>query len=123
MKGMVRTALVVSLIAGAAAFPARADERPSSVLRFNPFSRPDLDGAGASSGKSLASPAAPAWSPVLKATLLAGNDSMANLGGVVLKPGEETHGYRLREVRAREAVFAKDDKLIVLSVDPREVSR
>ena len=121
MKGMVRTVLVVTLIAGATSFAAHADERPSSVLRFNPFTRPDLDGAQASGGRSLASPAAPAWSPVLKATLLAGNDSLANLGGVVLKAGEETHGYRLQQVRAREAVFAKDDEVIVLSVDPREV--
>ena len=119
MKRTTRWALVLTLlIAGAASFHARADERPSPALRFNPFVRPDLDGAQASSGRS---PAAPAWSPVLKATLLAGNDSMANLGGVVLKQGEQTHGYRLREVRVREAVFAVDDELIVLSVDPHEV--
>jgi hypothetical protein len=55
---------------------------------------------------------------VLTATLVDAEQSFANLGGVVLKIGEETHGYRLVEVRIWEAVFDKDGADVVLSVVP-----
>ena len=55
---------------------------------------------------------------VVKATLVAGSQSMANLGGVILQIGEETHGYRLIEVREREAVFERGETSVVLTLEP-----
>ncbi len=49
---------------------------------------------------------------------MAGEHSFANLGGVVLKLGEETHGYRLLEVREWTAVFSVDGERVVLAVVP-----
>ncbi len=52
--------------------------------------------------------------------MVAGERSLANLGGVVLKLGEDTHGYRLLEVREWMAVFSKDGERVVLAVLPLE---
>ena len=52
--------------------------------------------------------------PVLTATLVAGSESMVNLGGTILKVGEEAYGYRLVKVDHWEAVFANGDQEIVL---------
>ncbi len=97
---------------------AGAGSEPAQPLRFNPFEAPDLE-ARAASGEDAKSLAPVAWAPVLKATLVAGNDSLGDLGGVILRLGEETHGYRLVEVRRWEAVFVRAGQQIVLSVDPR----
>jgi hypothetical protein len=56
--------------------------------------------------------------PVLRATLVAGEASLADLGGVVLAVGEQTHGYRLVEVREFEAVFERGGENLVLGVQP-----
>ena len=62
----------------------------------------------------------PEWSPVLAATLVAGSESMVNLGGSILRLGEEAHGYRLVEVGHWEAVFEKGGERVTLSIDPRD---
>ena len=111
-----RTLLGLLLVLPGVALASAPDaERPR--LRFDPFVRPDLSVAAASD------PAAGRegqWSPVLNATLVAGDRSLANLGGVVLGIGEETHGYRLVEVRAWEAVFEHGGERTVLPVKARE---
>ena len=83
--------------------------------RFDPFDRPALPEDVTARRPSSASAS---WSPWLKATLMAGESSFANLGGVVLKLGEETHGYRLLEVREWTAVFSVDGERVVLAVVP-----
>ena len=60
------------------------------------------------------------WAPVLTATLADGEESLANLGGVILEIGEETHGYRLVKVDVFEAAFVKDGATLVLPVEPRD---
>ncbi len=82
--------------------------------RFDPFDRPSFQ---VRPGGEAAEPQMP-WSPWLKATLVAGERSMANLGGVLLELGEETHGFRLVEVRRWEAVFSKDGERLTLAVVP-----
>jgi hypothetical protein len=104
--------LLASLAGIVPAERAIAEERLTP--RFDPFDRPSLQ---ARPGGEGAEPQAP-WSPWLKATLVAGKSSMANLGGVVLKLGEETHGFRLMEVREWEAVFTKDGERLTLAVVP-----
>ena len=88
-------------------------------LRFDPFERPELwrsDGRDPGYGARTE----PEWRPTLKATLVAGAASLANLGGIVLELGEEIHGYRLREVRPWEAVFEKGGVTLVLPVEAVE---
>ncbi len=86
-------------------------------LRFDPFVRPDLSAAAVTDPTAAREGQ---WSPVLNATLVAGERSLANLGGVVLGIGEETHGYTLVEVRAWEAVFEHGGERTVLPVKARE---
>ena len=92
-------------------------EPEAIVLRFDPFELPDLDRL--EYGRST-SHVEQVWSPVLKATLVAGEHSLVSLGGTVLQLEEETHGYRLLEVRAGEAVFEKGGMKIVLTAAPEE---
>lgn len=107
----IAAALVVSLLLAGAAL-AEGETQPN--LRFDPFVKPELGARAAGS----AYPAAreKQWSLVLTATLVAGERSLANLGGVVLGIGEEINGYRLVEVRAWEAVFEHGEEQVVLPV-------
>lgn len=87
------------------------NERPR--LRHNPFEGPRADAAytGSASGRD-------SFRPVLKATSNAGENSIANLGGVILRIGEEAHGYRLVSVSDGEAEFDRAGTLIKLKVAP-----
>ena len=90
--------------------------RAGEPLRFNPFLEPDpalLQDRGADVAPRRS---AGEWRPILRATLVAGEQSLVNLGGVVLRRGEETHGYRLLEVRNWEAVFSRKGERVVLPV-------
>ena len=116
---MTRPALLIVILL--AAFAASA-QSPGPTLRHNPFAgRP----AAASVEDDAAVPAAPdpaaaSWSAELRATLVAGERSMANLGGTLLGIGEEAHGYRLLEVRDWDALFMKDGERVVLEIELRE---
>ncbi len=65
-------------------------------------------------GSGVAQTAAPVWKPEVKAVLVAGSDSFANVDGVVLRIGGEIDGYRLVEVRQQEVVFVKNKKRYTL---------
>lgn len=112
-NALVALAVLVALPAAAGAEPARPQ-----ALRFDPFAEaPQPDAVGA---RSVTPDAAAAWRPLLRATLAAGPESLADLGGVVLSIGGETRGYRLLEVRPWEAVFEKDGANVVLPVQRQE---
>ncbi len=89
-----------------------AQEVAVPVLRFDPFAQPDLERPPVA--------AKPRWSPELRATLEAGPQSMANLGGTILNIGEEAHGYRLIEVGEGDAIFLKGNARVVLTTSPGE---
>ena len=118
MKALPGTLLGALLAALLSTGGATASDSQHPELRFNPFSRPDLTNR-ASAGAPRASAA---WAPVLRATLVAGPDSMANLGGIVLRRGQAAHGYRLIGVKRWEAIFRKDGRTVVLQVDPEEAA-
>ncbi len=117
---MIRVLLTLSLGLGVA-LDARAEERERPRLRFDPFVAPELGRAAGGGAPPPASRDAD-WSPVLSATLVAGDESLANLGGVLLGLGEESHGYRLIEVRPWEAVFEFGGERKTLPVVSREES-
>ena len=94
---------------------ALADEPP---LKHDPFHRPGSSGGTSAQRRDVAS-----WRPELRATLGAGAGSLVNLGGVILRIGEETHGYQLVEVGDREATFLRGEARVVLHLEPAERAR
>lgn len=56
----------------------------------------------------------------LRATLLAGERSSANLGGAIVSIGDEIAGYRLVSIQEGEAVLSKDGETIRLSVNDQD---
>nr|WP_179210281.1 hypothetical protein [Crenothrix polyspora] len=84
----------------------------------DPFQRPAI------SQKSMAVPETaktpvqpPVWIPQLKATLLAGRNSMANVNGKVIKLGETINGYKLIKVGERSAIFVKNKQHKQITID------
>ncbi len=56
--------------------------------------------------------------PELRAVMVAGSESIANVGGTMLRIGERIDGHRLIDVRPRGAVFQRDDgKTVAVSLD------
>ena len=110
-----RLALALVCLGASSATESFGNGERGPSPRFDPFDRPPLTGDVSSRRSNLASAS---WSPWLKATLVAGESSLANLGGVVLKLGDETHGYRLLEVREWTAAFSKDGERVVFAVVP-----
>jgi len=43
--------------------------------------------------------------------------SMADVNGTLLMPGETINGYRLLQVLENEAVFLKNDRKIIVTID------
>ncbi len=111
MTAQLRVAL--ALLLGATA--AGAEEQPV-VLEHDPFARPAAL-ADAGSGGGARAPAASVGSTQLRATVVDGSESMANVGGVIVKMGEELNGYRLIEVGERQAVFEREGTRRVLHMD------
>lgn len=87
---------------------------PEQILKRNPFKPPDL---GVENPAGPVAPAAQPWHPVLKAVLVNGSRSMANVGGVILRVGETIDGNRLVEVQPRSAVFERNGKRTILNIE------
>lgn len=117
MRGLTRVIAALALIASVAASGSADDERPR--LRHNPFDGPRLDAGYSGTGSGRDS-----FRPILKATSnAAGENSIVNLGGVILRIGEETHGYRLVGVSDGQAEFERAGAPITLEVAPGDRSR
>ena len=85
--------------------PTRAGE---IVLKTNPFQRPvDLDKTQPVVEKNDGRVAA---EMELRATMLAGERSQANIGGKVIGLGEEVNGYQLIEVHPLHVVLDREGK-------------
>lgn len=88
-------------------------------LLHDPFARPLLAVPGPNNpvtAKTGAEAEVP-WNPKLTAVMVAGKNSLVNLDGTIIGIGEEKDGYRLVQVRDREAVFNKGKKRIVLKME------
>ena len=112
-----RTLLAPVLLAAAlAAPPADAGETSAPKLHFDPFEKPAvLTAPPPPAATAVAEP--PPWAPVLRAVMVAGAASMANVDGHLLRMGEEVDGYRLVEVTDRRAVFERDGVLRELVIE------
>ncbi len=111
MRELRRLLLVTGLLAIGV---CHAAER-SNVLRTNPFLQPVLDDAAALEGSKSAT--GPVVELQLRATMVAGSSSQANIGGVILGLGEEVNGYRLTEVHQRRVVLDRDGSQKEIRID------
>ena len=55
---------------------------------------------------------------VLVATMVAANERLANLGGRVMRPGDEAFGHKLMQVFEDRAVFTRHGKRLTIYVKP-----
>jgi hypothetical protein len=83
----------------------------AEVLRHDLFARPNRT-SSVTGSESLTT-----WNPQLTAVLVAGDESLANVGGTIVKVGEEIDGYRLLRVQEGTAVFIKDGLQVVLTMN------
>ncbi len=95
----------------------------SGELQHNPFKRPEISPqahAVSTPTKKKTSvarkPRAPAFR--LYTTLVAGEDSMANINGKLLSIGDELSGYRLTQVAEREVVMVKRNHRVTVKLKP-----
>ncbi len=120
----VRKARLAASILLAASGPLHAQE---AMLKHDPFSRPaaaKTQRAPSADDKAGTAPARDEqWNPELRAVMLAGRASMANVDGAVVRIGEEVNGYRLVELRDGEAVFTKDGERVTVSMRRPDVAQ
>lgn len=88
------------------------------ALKINPFARP-LE-SQADRAQSLPSEQAGTVPFVLRGTMVAGQQSLANISGVIVALGKEINGYRLVAIHQREVVLMKGDERRILSVDNKD---
>ena len=90
----------------------------AQTLQRDPFRAPDEVTSPASRPDALVGFAS--GKPEIRGILLAGGESLVNLGGEIIGPGEEASGYTLLEVGEEHAVFLHDDEVVTLSLYPDE---
>ena len=113
MSFLKASLLALSLGLAASVCVAGADE--VRKLRNDPFDRHRAPRPGLRPQQAASTP--PVWRPELRAVLVAGDRSMADVGGIIVKLGGEVDGFRLLEVRDRKAVFVKNGTKLTLSID------
>jgi len=85
-------------------------------LQHNPFSRPPSEVTRDVKPTPRADGSTPALD--LRATLVASSDRLANVGGRILRPGDEVQGYTLLEVFEDRAVFSIESNRLTIYVKP-----
>ena len=65
----------------------------------------------------------PAADMQLRATIVAGSRSQANIGGVIVGLGEGVNGYRLTEVHARRVVLEQNGTRKEIMIDETDETK
>ena len=87
-------------------------------LHIDPFEKPaELLAPPPAEPTAPADAPPPPWMPELRAVMVAGSASMANVDGRLVAIGEEVEGHRLVEVTDRRAVFERDGVLTELVLE------
>ncbi len=104
--------LMLVLVVAVCAFEVNATAS-APELKNNPFDQPNLivENAANTEGRTSSK-----WSGLLYATLVSGNDSLANVDGNLIGIGEVYRGYRLIRVGEGTATFGKEDVQITVVV-------
>lgn len=90
-----------------------------SEIQRNPFARPPIEDLQ-SQNPVESNQDDQVWRPELRGVLVAGENSVADLGGVILKIGESTNGYRLLSVTEAIATFSRKGERVVISLYEQE---
>ena len=99
-------------------FSVVGEEYPqANRVHHDPFQRPVIPQKSVAEPEASKPSAQKVWAPKLTATLRAGQNSMANVNGKIIKLGETINGYRLIEVDERSVVFAKNKQRTHLTID------
>ena len=96
---------ILLIVAGSVLMTA-ASNAQDLVLKTNPFLKPVSPDTGQTAGKQDDDKRVAEME--LRATMVAGEHSQANIGGVVIGLGEEINGYQLIEVHPRHVVVDRD---------------
>jgi hypothetical protein len=88
-------------------------------LRHDPFARPLLTATVPKNvvAQGDAAVDTSTWNPNLIAVMVAGDHSLVNLEGTIVAIGQEVDGYRLVQVRDREAIFTRGKQRVVLKME------
>lgn len=109
----IGVALGLSVLVWQALEPVAWAESPPP-LRFDPFRERIVVGTAPRPAEARRPDRE--FQPLLLSTVVGGERPLVNLGGVILGIGEETHGYRLIEVKSFEATFEKEGETLRLEV-------
>lgn len=90
-----------------------------AALRTNPFLIP---GNAADAPSSKPADKGKTTDLELRATVIAGSRSQANIGGVIIGLGEDINGYRLAEVHARSVVLEQNGTRKEILIDETDGS-
>lgn len=90
----------------------------AATLKTNPFSNPYLSEMNASKAHSRDDFSTVALE--LRGTMVAGGNSQANIGGVIIAVGEDVEGYKLVAIKQRSVILDKNGVTKTLSLDPDE---
>lgn len=121
-----KSAIIVSLLfLGVFPGPVAAEEskysrNAASILHHDPFKQPKLLEEPEKPDEpevSAVIKVPPPWTRELRATMVAGQASMANVDGVLVTLGEQLDGFTLVEVHERSAVFEKETVRRVLTLN------
>lgn len=118
MKRATHWVLVLGSVALLIPRAVSAEEPPS--LSHNPFSRPPSEVTAmvvpwVNGRDSVSLPLD------LQATLVGGQDNLANVAGQIIRQGEEIQGHRLVKVYEDRAVFVREGKSLTVYVKPNLV--
>ena len=84
----------------------------AELLRHNPFERPELEGR-AEDGRAGDKVSGEL---TLRATLVAGDSSLANINGRTFHLGDEVSGYQISEINEGSVVLFRNEQLRRLTV-------
>ncbi|NOU45369.1 MAG: hypothetical protein HOO87_17810 [Methyloglobulus sp.] len=100
-------------------FSVAGEEYPQALrVLHDPFRKPAIPQQSVAEPDNISKPSTqPSWTPRLTATLRAGQNSMANVNGRIIKLGETINGYKLVKVDERSAVFVKNKQRKKLMID------
>ncbi len=89
----------------------------AQLLQNDPFKQPELTPLSKKVFASDTRAVREVWLPQLRATMRAGQRSMANIDGEIIKIGEKINGFELVEVHERDAFFVKNGVKYHVSMD------
>ncbi len=86
-------------------------------LRHNPFARPPS--AVTEPNRGERTPLDSSIEPVVLATMVGSQNTLANVDGRILRPGDQIYGYTLVRVFENRAIFNRQGKRITVYVKPQ----